>query len=65
MVAALQQLVVQVQGLSGSVADLSSLHATLKSPQVEQALRQNSGAILEAAQALHPAAHSLGLLYLL
>lgn len=61
----LQQVVVQIQGLSGSAADLASLHTLLKSQQVDKTLRAGAAGILEAATALHPTAHSLGLLYLL
>ena len=65
MAASLQQIVVQIQGLSSNAADLASLHTLLKSQQVDQTLRAGAGGILEAATALDPAAHSLGLLYLL
>jgi hypothetical protein len=62
---ALQSLIVQIQGLSGSAADLDSLNTALRAQASEAALRQNSGAILDAVQALDVKAHSLGCVYLL
>ena len=61
----LDGLVAQVQGLSGSEADLASLHAALKAQQAESVLRQNAGSLLSALQALDAATHSLGCLFIL
>lgn len=59
----LEGVVAQIQALSGSSTDLSSLMGNLK--QAESVLRHNQGALLTAVANLDPAAHSLGCTYLL
>ena len=61
----LEALVAQVQGLSGSEADLGSLQATLRAPAADGVLRANAGALLAALGGLDAEAHSLGCLYIL
>ncbi len=56
-------LVAQIQGLSGSPADLSSLLGTLK--QSENVLRHNQPGLLTAVHNLDYAQHSLGCTFLL
>eukprot|EP00887_Chlorella_sp_A99_P005974 scaffold27.g5974.t1 len=63
--ASLESVVAQIQGLSGTSADLSSLHTILKSQPTEAVLRANAGGLLTAVAALDATAHSLGCLYLL
>lgn len=60
----LDALVAQIQALSGD-ADLEGLHKVLKSPQMDNVMRQNAGGLLTAVHNLDSTAHSLGCLYLL
>ena len=59
----LDALVAQIQGLSGSPTDLSSLLSTLK--QSENVLRHNLPGLLPAIHNLDAAQHSLGYVFLL
>ncbi|XP_021727863.1 COP9 signalosome complex subunit 3-like [Chenopodium quinoa] len=60
---AVEKLVAQIQGLSGSVGDLNQLHLFLK--QAEDSLRHNSSRLAPFLHQLDPSVHSLGYLYLL
>lgn len=59
----LENVVAQIQALSGSPSDLSSLVGNLK--QAESVLRHNQGGLLTAVATLDAGAHSLGIVYLL
>ncbi len=59
----LDGLVAQIQGMSGSFADLSSLLGTLK--QSENVLRHNQAGLLTAVHNLDHTQHSLGCVFLL
>jgi len=61
----LQQLVVQIQGLSANDSDLNGLNDMLKSSATEALLKQHNTAILDALRSLNFESHSLGCLYLL
>ncbi|KAJ9524668.1 hypothetical protein QJQ45_024253 [Haematococcus lacustris] len=54
-------IIAQILGLSGSAADLSSLHQTLQQSRIQEHL----DSIPAALQTLEPAQHSLGMLWLL
>lgn len=60
----LEQLVAQVQALSGE-ADLGALHTALKTPAADNVMRASAGGLLTAVASLDASAHSLGCLYLL
>lgn len=60
---AVDKVVAQIQGLSGSTADLGQLHHILK--QSEDLLRANSGRLASFLDQLDPSIHSLGYLYFL
>ena len=60
---ALDQLVTQVQALSGSEQDVAHLFTVLK--QADDLLHQHHARIPFALAALNPAKHSLGYLFLL
>ncbi|KAJ8433314.1 hypothetical protein Cgig2_012882 [Carnegiea gigantea] len=60
---AVEKVVAQIQGLSGSVADLGQLHHVLK--QSDELLRSNSARLGPFLDQLDPSLHSLGFLYLL
>jgi COP9 signalosome complex subunit 3 len=59
-----ETLVAHIQALSGSPEDLAQLHGLLKQADGD-ALRAHSAALLPLLPQLHPAAHSLGYLFLL
>lgn len=60
---AVEKLVAQIQGLSGSAADVSQLHHFLKLS--EDVLRANAAVLGPFVDQLDPSTHSLGYLYLL
>lgn len=60
---AVEKLVPQIQGLSGSLGDLNQLHHILK--QSEDSLRLNSSRLAPFLLQLDPSIHSLGYLYFL
>ncbi|CAI0456873.1 unnamed protein product [Linum tenue] len=60
---AVETLVTQIQGLSGSPNDVVALHAHLN--KVDEALRGESARLLPFLDQLDPSIHSLGYLYLL
>ncbi|KAF5746942.1 putative 26S proteasome regulatory subunit S3 [Tripterygium wilfordii] len=60
---AVEALVAQIQGLSGSVADLSHLHNLLK--QADDSLLNESTRLLPFLDQLDPSKHSLGYLFIL
>jgi hypothetical protein len=60
---ALEELVLQIQTLSGTPAGLDALPTALR--EAEPLLRANAAACLTAAEGLDPAAHTLGCLHLL
>ena len=60
---AVEKVVAQIQGLSGSAADLGQLHHVLK--QSEDLLRSNSSRLGPFLDHLDPSIHSLGFLYFL
>ena len=61
----LEQLVMQIQGLSSTDSDLDNLHASLKQVSTENLIKANAAAILDIIQNLDVNTHSLGYLYLL
>ncbi|CAI0457522.1 unnamed protein product [Linum tenue] len=60
---AVETLVTQIQGLSGSPNDVVALHAHLN--KVDEALRGESARLLPFLDQIDPSIHSLGYLYLL
>ncbi|XP_057250233.1 COP9 signalosome complex subunit 3 isoform X2 [Beta vulgaris subsp. vulgaris] len=60
---AVERVVAQIQGLSGSAADLNNLHVLLK--QSEDSLRANFSRLPSFLLQLDTSAHSLGYLYFL
>ncbi|XP_065877686.1 COP9 signalosome complex subunit 3 [Euphorbia lathyris] len=58
-----ESVVTQIQGLSGSVADIAALHTYLK--QADESLHAESTRLLPFLDQLEPSIHSLGYLYIL
>lgn len=59
----LENLVTQIQGLSGSVDDITHLHVVLK--QADESLHSDVAQLSSLLDQLDPAKHSLGFLYIL
>lgn len=59
----LENLVTQIQGLSGSVEDIAHLHTILK--QADDSLQLESTLLNSLLDQVDPAKHSLGYLYIL
>ena len=61
----LQQLIIQIQGLSGSDGDLNSLNDLLRAHGTDALLQQQAASILDTLELLSFEVHSRGCLYLL